>query len=144
MSDTSPATAPTSASLASDLSVALRYDDADAAIELLRTALGFRELMVHRDDAGIIDHAELAFGRSIVQLSARPRDAAPSAFDLGPVCLYLVTDDPDRVHAQALAAGADEVMAPTDQPYGSREAAVRDAEGHVWCYGTYRPGPSAD
>jgi uncharacterized glyoxalase superfamily protein PhnB len=27
----------------------------------------------------------------------------------------------------------------TDQDYGSREYAVRDAEGNVWCFGTYQP-----
>jgi uncharacterized glyoxalase superfamily protein PhnB len=137
----SSSTAP-SASLACDLSAALTYDDADAAIAFLRTALGFQELLVHRDDSGIVDHAELAFGTNVVQLSTRTPSRERSPFDLGPVCLYLVTDDPDRLHSQALAAGADEVLPPTDQSYGSRDAAVRDAEGHVWCYGTYRPGAS--
>ncbi len=27
----------------------------------------------------------------------------------------------------------------TDQDYGSRDFAVRDAEGNVWSFGTYRP-----
>ena len=26
-----------------------------------------------------------------------------------------------------------------DQDYGSREYAVRDPEGNIWCFGTYRP-----
>lgn len=27
----------------------------------------------------------------------------------------------------------------TDQDYGSREFTARDLEGHLWCFGTYRP-----
>jgi uncharacterized glyoxalase superfamily protein PhnB len=33
-------------------------------------------------------------------------------------------------------------MGLTDQEYGSRDYAARDPEGNVWCFGTYRPGPS--
>jgi uncharacterized glyoxalase superfamily protein PhnB len=52
---------------------------------------------------------------------------------------YLALDDPDAHHAAAVQAGAEVVMELTDQPYGSREYAVRDPEGNVWCSGTYRP-----
>ena len=47
--------------------------------------------------------------------------------------------DPDGHHDRAVAAGAELVMGLTDQDYGSREYAVRDPEGNVWCFGTYRP-----
>jgi uncharacterized glyoxalase superfamily protein PhnB len=30
-------------------------------------------------------------------------------------------------------------MPPTDLDYGSRDFSVRDPEGHVWSFGTYRP-----
>ena len=40
----------------------LRYRDADAAIAWLKRVAGFREHAVHRDEAGVVMHAELALG----------------------------------------------------------------------------------
>jgi uncharacterized glyoxalase superfamily protein PhnB len=31
-------------------------------------------------------------------------------------------------------------MPPTDEDYGGRDYVCRDPEGHVWSFGTYRPG----
>ena len=44
------------------------------------------------------------------------------------------------MHERALAAGAEILMAPTDQEYGSRDFVAKDHEGNVWCFGTYQPG----
>jgi uncharacterized glyoxalase superfamily protein PhnB len=62
-----------------------------------------------------------------------------SIFELRPVCVYVVVGDVDEHHRGAVAAGADVVMEPTDQDYGSRDYAVRDFEGNVWAFGTYAP-----
>ncbi len=51
-----------------------------------------------------------------------------------------MTDDPDGLYERAVAAGAEIVMAPTDQDYGSRDFSTRDVEGNVWAFGTYQPG----
>ena len=119
----------------------LAYDDADAAISWLSDAFGFVPGEVTRDDGGRIVHATLTWANGMVMLSQSR--GAGSPFDLGPVCLYLVVDDPDTHFDRARAAGADVVMEPTDQPYGSREYAARDPEGNVWCFGTYQPAPVA-
>ena len=119
----------------------LTYDDADAAISWLAEAFGFVPGEVTRDDGGRIVHATLTWANGMVMLSQSRGSGSP--FDLGPVCLYLVVDDPDAHFARARAAGADVVMEPTDQPYGSREHAARDPEGNVWCFGTYQPAPVA-
>lgn len=55
--------------------------------------------------------------------------------------VYVVTDRPDELFERATAAGATVVMAPTDQPYGSRDFCVRDPEGVFWSFGTYRGEP---
>jgi uncharacterized glyoxalase superfamily protein PhnB len=47
---------------------------------------------------------------------------------------------PTLTTLQAVAGGAEIVMKPTDQSYASREYSARDHEGHVWSFGTYRPG----
>ena len=61
-------------------------------------------------------------------------------FDTGPAVVYISLDEVDSVHDRALAAGADILMAPTDQDYGSRDFVAKDPEGNVWCFGTYQPG----
>jgi uncharacterized glyoxalase superfamily protein PhnB len=66
-----------------------------------------------------------------------------SVFDLGPCAIYVVVEDPDAHHARAVSAGAEVVFPLTDQDYGSRDYAVRDLEGFVWCFGTYVPGSHA-
>ena len=40
---------------------------------------------------------------------------------------------------RALAAGAEIIVGLEDTPYGSREYAARDLEGHVWSFGNYAP-----
>ena len=52
---------------------------------------------------------------------------------------YVVTDDPDALHARAVAYGAKVTQEPYDTDYGSRDFAVADPEGNRWSFGTY-PG----
>ena len=119
----------------------LRYDDPRAAIDFLVAALGFRELAAHKNGDGTIVHAELAWEdrdeRGVLALGTR---AARDPFDTGRAVIYLTCDDPDALHARAVAAGAVVVMGLADQDYGSREFAVSDPEGNVWSLGTYRMG----
>ena len=119
----------------------LVYDDAEKAIRFLTEAFGFTEHEVHRTPDGAIAHAELAYGGGYVGLSDRAKEGH-SIFDLGPCAIYVVVDDPDTHHARAVAAGAEVVFPLTDQDYGSRDYAVRDPEGFLWCFGTYAPGSS--
>jgi uncharacterized glyoxalase superfamily protein PhnB len=53
--------------------------------------------------------------------------------------LYVAVDDVDSLFERANAAGAEVVMEPTDQDYGSRDFSVRDLEGNLWSFGTYQP-----
>ena len=118
----------------------LVYDDADTAISFLKEAFGFAEHAVYRTpDGGKVAHAELTYEGGVIGLSDRMK-GAESPFDLGPCAIYVVVDDPDAHHARAMAAGAEQVMPPTDQDYGSRDYAVKDPEGFVWCFGTYVQG----
>lgn len=115
----------------------LTYADADGAIDHLQTAFGLTVHEIHRGEDDTVVHAELRWGNGIVMVSTR-QSASP--FSLGPQCVYLVTDDPDGLYERAVAAGAEIVMAPTDQDYGSRDFSTRDVEGNVWAFGTYQPG----
>lgn len=119
----------------------LRYDDPKAAIAFLTSALGFVAENVHSADDGSIGHAELSFGGGVVMLGTRTDP--PGQFDTGRAVTYLVVDDVDAHRDRAVAAGAEVVYGPVDQPYGSREYAVTDPEGNIWSVGTYRPAVSS-
>ncbi len=125
---------------------ALRYRDAPAAIEWLGRAFGFEPRMVVDGPDATVAHAELACGGATIMLgTARPPDAdeySAAAPPPGGTALYLVVEDPDAHHDRARAAGAEIVRALEDTDYGSREYSVRDPEGNVWSFGTYRPGSS--
>lgn len=121
----------------------LRCRDADAMIRWLCATLGFRERAAYRDKAGVIHHAELVLGSSILMLG-QVRDDAFGRL-AGPLegrrtdGLYLAVEDPDALHAGVRAAGAEIVMDLTDTDYGSRDFSCRDPEGNLWSFGTYWP-----
>jgi uncharacterized glyoxalase superfamily protein PhnB len=116
--------------------VTLRYDDPRAALDFLTGTLGLTPGMVATADDGSVGHAELFWGDTAVMIG--PRGGDPR-FDTGRAVVYLVTDTPDAVHDKTVGAGAPVVMELVDQDYGSREFAVADQEGNVWCFGTYHP-----
>jgi uncharacterized glyoxalase superfamily protein PhnB len=120
--------------------VTLRYDDARAAIAYLTSTLGFVEQHVSTADDGTVAHAELSFGDGVIMVGTR--SGTPDTFDTGRAVVYLALDAPEAVdahHDRAVAAGAGVVQELVDQPYGSREYAVRDPEGNIWSIGSYRP-----
>ncbi|MDX1690841.1 MAG: VOC family protein [Acidimicrobiia bacterium] len=114
--------------------VTLRYRSARGAIAWLEACLGFEVTALFEADDGSVAHAQLRFGTSELMLG----ESNGESFG-GPAWTYLVDDDPDALHDRAAAAGAEIVMAPTDQDYGSREFTVRDPGGNLWTIGTYRP-----
>ena len=124
----------------------LRYNDAAAAIDWLCAAFGFeRHFVVPGDDGGIA-HAQLRFGNGMVMLGSARDDAfgklqAPMRVPDGTVSQspYVVVQDVDMHCAQAVAAGAKVVMAPTDEDYGGRVYSCRDPEGNLWNFGDYDP-----
>ncbi len=119
----------------------LHYRDPLKALRFLTDAFGFREQAVHEGPDGEVTYVELEFGGCYFGLG-RTASTNDSPFDLGPTAVYVGLEDPDAHHDRAVAAGAEIVMGLTDQDHGSRDYAARDPEGNVWCFGTYRPGPS--
>ncbi|MFJ8488482.1 VOC family protein [Streptomyces sp. NPDC094038] len=119
----------------------LLYTDAKAAIKQLTEAFGFTELSVYEGEDGIVLHAELVQGNGAVMLGSRGRggrfDAAMEGG--GPTGVYIVVDDVDAHHQRAVDHGAEILMPPTDQDYGSRDYMARDVEGNIWSFGTYAP-----
>ncbi len=120
---------------------AIRYADAPAAIEWLKKAFGFEELMVASGENGTVAHAELRLGPGIIMLGSggKVKTQRPRTFADVDISLYLAVDDPDAHYARAKAAGAEITREPNDTEYGSREYEALDLEGNVWGFGTYRP-----
>jgi uncharacterized glyoxalase superfamily protein PhnB len=108
----------------------MRFTDADAAIDWLERAFGFRQHAVYRSDEGAVHHAELSLGPGIVMLG----QGDPSSQGV-----YVAVDDADAHYERAKAAGAEIVREIEDTPYGSREYTARDPDGHVWSFGSYKP-----
>jgi uncharacterized glyoxalase superfamily protein PhnB len=117
----------------------LKYSDAHAAIDFLERAFGFQRHAVHEGEAGAIVHGELRFGDQVVMVSSA--GAGNPLYDqgLGRTTVYVAVDEVDTLHDTAKGAGAEIVLAPTDQDYGSRDFSARDPEGNIWSFGTYRP-----
>lgn len=118
----------------------LKYDDAPAAIEFLVKAFGFVETtVVPGDGDGVVAHAELRWplGGAVMIGSANQDRSIPEA-PTGAASLYAVTDEPDALFDRAASAGAEVVFEPRDEDYGNRGFTVRDPEGNLWSFGTYR------
>jgi uncharacterized glyoxalase superfamily protein PhnB len=123
-----------------------RYRNASAAIDWLCKVFGFKRHAVHEGENGVILHAELTLGNGMIMLGSGKDDEFGRGFkspaELGGVetrHVYLVVPDADAAYARAVAAGAVVIRPLQDTPYGSREFAVKDAEGHSWSAGTYDP-----
>lgn len=111
---------------------AMRFADPDAAAGWLSHAFGFEARAVHRDEQGVIRHAEMSLGAGTIMFGQG---------DPGSQGIYVAVEDADAHYQCAKQAGAEITREIEDTPYGSREYSTRDPEGHAWSFGTYRPDP---
>jgi uncharacterized glyoxalase superfamily protein PhnB len=119
----------------------LRYRDCPAAIDFLCDAFGFERVVVYEDD-GVVHHAELRLGNSMVMLGS-DRDDEVHGDRVGLGWTYIGIDGTDELFERAKNAGAEIVREPFDTDYGSRDFTVRDAEGNTWMVGTYDPATTS-
>ena len=104
-------------------------------IEFVKRAFGAEELVRTTGSAGGV-HAEVRIGDTRVMIGGGDAwGGAPT-----PTGLHLYVPDADQVYRAALEAGADSLRAPVDQPYGDREASVRDVAGNHWYIATHQTG----
>ena len=115
----------------------VHYRDLEAGARFLVEAFGFVQREAHKAEDGSIQYVELSLDDAPLGLGPHTEG---SMFDTGPAVVYIAADEVDRRHERAVAAGAEILMAPTDQDYGSRDFVAKDPEGNVWCFGTYQPG----
>jgi uncharacterized glyoxalase superfamily protein PhnB len=118
---------------------ALRYRNGPAALEWLGRAFGFEKQMVVPGLEGRIAHAQMKLGPDLIMLGSARHQGGQNPWDDVKQGIYVCVADVDAHHARAKAAGAEIVRELQDTDYGSREYSVRDLEGHLWSFGTYRP-----
>lgn len=107
----------------------------DGAIELisfLEQTFGATQKMCMKDDDGLVRHAEVRIGDSLLMISE-----AADQFPANDSMMHLYVADVDATYAIALENGATSLREPQDELYGDRSAGVRDASGNQWWMATH-------
>ena len=125
----------------------ISYEDGIAALEWLRSAVGFRETARLTTPEGRLSHGEMQAGDGLIMLASptpeyrgpkRHREVCEQARKWSTVPwivdgVLVYVDDLDRHFARATAAGATILSAIEDGPPGQRYRA-EDLEGHRWFF----------
>ncbi|HEV2621110.1 MAG TPA: hypothetical protein VGU65_03340 [Frateuria sp.] len=114
------------------VSPCLLVADARGMPGFLAASFGAQELYRKTREVGSVMRAEVRIEDSLVMIGERTGLAASLC---GSTHGYV--PDADTCYTSGLAAGAESVSPPTDQPYGDRTADLRDAEGNLWWIGTH-------
>ena len=104
-------------------------------IEFVKRAFGAQEVLRTTGSGGGV-HAEVRIGDTRVMIGGGGAWGGTPT----PTALHLYVPDADRVYQAALEAGADSLRTPVDQPYGDREASVKDVAGNHWYIATHQTG----
>jgi uncharacterized glyoxalase superfamily protein PhnB len=121
--------------------------DAAAAIAFYAKAFGAEELFRMPGPGGVVMHAELKLGDSIVMLgeeSLQMGTSAPQTIGGSPVSLMVYLNDVDASFARAAQAGCTVEMPPTDMFWGDRYGKLQDPFGHHWSLATHQEDVSPE
>jgi PhnB protein len=121
------------------ISAALTCKDAARAIDFYKSVFGATEIMRMPGPGGVIMHAELRIGDSVIFINDEIPGvaAAPSGSSINPVYLFLYTEDVDSVCNRAVAAGSKVTMPVADMFWGDRYGKFNDPSGHSWGVATH-------
>ncbi|WP_066367173.1 VOC family protein [Herbidospora mongoliensis] len=101
--------------------------DTAKLMEYVKEAFDAEEIVRLVGDDGVIGHAEVRIGDSMVMMFDAKPDWPPT-----PGFLRLYVPDADAVHRQAVAAGGTSVTDVTHLLFGDRVGRVRDPLGNLW------------
>jgi uncharacterized glyoxalase superfamily protein PhnB len=115
---------------------AVSYRDPKAAIAFLEKAFGFELTFLIEDAEGNLAHSQMSYAGSTIMIGNEWSADHASPASLGgkttqTVHIY-IPGDVDAHCARAKAAGAEILMEPANQFYGSRTYRCRDPELHIW------------
>jgi uncharacterized glyoxalase superfamily protein PhnB len=117
---------------APDLQPCLHPRRAEPVLNFMKRAFGAQELGRHASPDGVIHHVTVKIGDSHLEMGEAhgPYQPMESMF-------YLYVPNVDELYRRALKAGGVSISEPADQPYGDRNAAVRDPFGNEWYIATH-------
>ena len=101
-------------------------------IKFLENAFDATKLYSIDGEDGVIGHAEVRIGNSIVMLGSAKAEAQTSSCGF-----YLYVSECDKVYQHALDAGCSAVQPLTDHFYGDRSGGVKDPVGNTWWIATH-------
>lgn len=97
-------------------------------INFLESAFAAQPLAVHQTGKGVVKHAQLRIGESILEIGE-----AHGRWQPRPMHFMLNVADCDTAYYQAMKAeGGKSIRPPADAPYGGRTAAIEDPFGNTW------------
>ncbi len=117
------------------VTVYLAVQPAVELVEFVEQAFGAEQILRTTGSAGGV-HAEVRIGDTKVMIGGGGAWSGTPT----PTGLHLYVPDADQVYRRALEAGAESLYAPVDQPYGDREAGVKDLAGNHWYIATHLSG----
>jgi uncharacterized glyoxalase superfamily protein PhnB len=125
---------------------ALRYRDAQGAIEWLCRVFGFRKQLVIPNEDGTIAHAQLTLGNGMIMLGSavntefgrliKQPDEMEGTETQSP---YVIVPDADVIYQRVKSQGGRIMIDIKDEDHGGRGFSCLDPEGHLWNVGTYDP-----
>jgi PhnB protein len=121
------------------ISPSLTCKNAASAIDFYKSVFGATEIMRMPGPGGIIMHAEIRIGDSVVFINDEipGMASAPSGASLNPVFLFLYTADVDSVFNRAVAADCKVTMPVANMFWGDRYGKFDDPFGHSWGVATH-------
>jgi PhnB protein len=111
----------------------LLVPDVPRLIDFLKQAFDAREIYRSQTPEGIVNHAQMQIGDSMVMMGQARDEWKPM-----PTMLYLYVEDVDAWYHQALQAGGTTVRELTDEPYGDRVGGVKDPFDNQWWIATHK------
>jgi uncharacterized glyoxalase superfamily protein PhnB len=105
-------------------------------IEFFEKAFGAEEVYRAQSPDGVVHHAQVRIGDSLIGMSD-----AHGPYQPAPCTLHLYVPDADAAYAQALRAGATSIRPVADQPYGERNGGIQDPFGNRWFLATPLQNP---
>jgi PhnB protein len=108
--------------------------NATSAIDFYKKVFGATEINRMPGPGGVIMHAELRIGDSVIFISDEfpGMSVAPSGDGPAPYSLFLYTDNVDDVFNRAVSQGCHADMPLSDMFWGDRYGKVTDPFGHHW------------
>jgi PhnB protein len=121
------------------LTPAITCKNAASAIDFYKEAFGATEINRMPGPGGMIMHAELRIGDSVIFVSDEfpGMSAAPTPGATPSSYLFLYAPDVDTIFNRAVGAGAQVSMPVVDMFWGDRYGKLTDPFGHSWGIATH-------